>query len=618
MSALFRLPVCVRLALIALLVSCKSPREHRLHADRVAAEIIQEKQQKAFGRTEPFSIERPADILRRRLLEAQGLPYVGPDSLGTDALEPIKRWPEPDYPARTPPPEPWSGPDPFPLSLMEALQVGARNARDYQSEKEGVFVTALDLDLQRNNFRTIFSSTADVLAETDLAPGGLDGVEGGAVVGASKLLKGGALLAGQIGIDLVKLLTGARHASLGLFGDATITIPLLRGAGKHVVLEPLTQAERDMVYALRDFQRFKRVFAVRVASEYFDVLRLLDRVRNAEENYRNLIVLSRRTRALAAAGRLPGVQVDQARQDELRARDGWIAAVQSYENRLDRFKETLGLPPDARVELRREELERMTTIVQERFADAERAGEGGIETGKVPPADAQVELPPLDVEPQGPYEMHEDQAVGLAFDHRQDLRVAQGRIYDAQRGVVVAADALRAGLTLSGTAAFGGGRSLATAILDNAKLDPVKGLYTASLLLDLPLERTAERNAYRESYVELEASVRSLQALEDSIKIDVRETLRGMLATREGARIQVEAVRLARDRVTSTGLFLEAGRAQVRDVLEAQDALLGAQNAQTEALVSYRIASLELQRDLGVLQVDETGIWTEYRADELD
>ncbi|MGB2823773.1 MAG: TolC family protein, partial [Phycisphaerae bacterium] len=68
-------------------------------------------------------------------------------------------------------------------------------------------------------------------------------------------------------------------------------------------------------------------------------------------------------------------------------------------------------------------------------------------------------------------------------------------------------------------------------------------------------------------------------------------------------------------RVTSTDLFLEAGRAAIRDVLEAQEALVQAQNSLTAALVAYRIAELELQRDMGVLEVNEKGLWREYRPE---
>ena len=620
---MFRNTICavVRRLLLAapglavLLCGCRSAQEQRELADRNAAAIIAEKQKVAFGETEPFTVERPSDTLRRKLIEAQGLPHVSDASLGTDRLEPPSNWPEENYPARTTPPaEPWMGPDAFPLSLLEALQVGARNSRDYQLAKEEVFRSALELDLQRNNFSWIADGTASADATANLGPGGADGITASGDVGVSRLLKTGALIAGSIGIDLVKLLTGGRGSALGLFGDATIAIPLLRGAGRDVVTEPLTQAERNVVYALQGFERFKRSFAVQVASDYLGVLRQLDRAHNQEENYRNLVVLSRRTRALAASGRLPGVQVDQARQDELRARETWILAHQAYENSLDRLKESLGLPPDARVELRREELTRMAEAVRAHFPVENKAG-GGIDTGAVEGADAEVALQPPDREGKGRYELPEEKALRLAFENRQDLKVTQGQVYDAQRKVVVAADALRAGLTFVGSASFGEARALTTADLGDARLDPTKGLYAAGLLLDLPLERTAERDAYREAYVDLEDAVLGLQAQEDRIKLDVRATLRRMLQTRESVRIQLEAVRLAADRVTSTNLFLEAGRAQVRDVLEAQESQVSAQNALTEAFLSYRIAELELQRDLGVLLVDATGLWTEYAAD---
>jgi len=63
-------------------------------------------------------------------------------------------------------------------------------------------------------------------------------------------------------------------------------------------------------------------------------------------------------------------------------------------------------------------------------------------------------------------------------------------------------------------------------------------------------------------------------------------------------------------------LFLEAGRAQIRDLLESQEALLSAQNALTAAIINYRVAELELQRDMAVLQINEKGLWQEYSPGE--
>jgi outer membrane protein TolC len=121
---------------------------------------------------------------------------------------------------------------------------------------------------------------------------------------------------------------------------------------------------------------------------------------------------------------------------------------------------------------------------------------------------------------------------------------------------------------------------------------------------------------YRESLLELEESVRALQETEDQAKLQVQNGLRDLLVAREGLQIQAQAIRLAERRVRSTDMFLQAGRVEIRDLLEAQEALLNAQNALTAAMVDYRVAELGLQRDLGLLEVDDRGLWTEFRPEE--
>src|SRR5262249_43145466 len=42
--------------------------------------------------------------------------------------------------------------------------------------------------------------------------------------------------------------------------------PFLRGGGEAVTLEPLTQAERDLVYDIRSYARFRKEFYVNIAA----------------------------------------------------------------------------------------------------------------------------------------------------------------------------------------------------------------------------------------------------------------------------------------------------------------------------------------------------------------
>ncbi|MDO3379910.1 TolC family protein [Geoalkalibacter halelectricus] len=601
---------------------CAGPRGHLAGADRAVMEIIADKQQQALGRTEPFSVTPVEQTLRARLLDEQDLPLSHPASAGSHLLEPLAKAPLDGYfDAREK-----SGIDAFIdvprdeavlyVTLMEALQVAAANSREYQEAKERVFRAALALDLERNTFRNILFARGETQITTDRSGDTTrSGVETSGAAGLNRAWQTGTQLTSQIAFDLVRMLNAGRASSLGLQADASIAVPLWRGSGRHIVGEPLLQAERDVVYAIWEFERFKHTFVVTVASGYLGVLSQLDQVENAEDNYRRLVSSTRRARRLADAGRLPEIQVDQALQDELRARDRWISARQAYARTLDNFRISLGLPPDARIEPDRNELQRLAELARQRL---EAEGEvAKAVAGKVPPADAPIILAEPDMRHAGPYELPEDVALELAFDHRLDLRIAQERTFDAQRAVVVAADALKGELTLLGRASSGERRSLGAAALPDARLRPESGFYSALLSLDLPIERTAERVAFRNSYLTFEQRVRALQEQEDRVKGDVRNRLRDLVEFREGLHIQAQAVRVAQRRVESTSLFLQAGRAEIRDLLEAQEALVSAQNALTTALVNYRVAELELQRDMGVLSVDEKGLWTEFDTMEM-
>lgn len=606
--------------MICFLWGCKSASDYRKQADEVSYQIIEEKQLESLGRTEPFTVERPSDLFRRRLIEMQALPVSSPASLGTDRLEPIAHWPEKDYPF-SPNQQKFFPSDPnqvLTLSLMDALQIGAANNFEYQSRKEAIFSAALDLDLARNEFRTIFSAAAQSYYEENRVSSPTQrGIVNSGDLSAARKLTSGAEISAGIAADLVNLLTLGGASSLGLTADASISIPLLRGSGSHIVAEPLLQAERQVMYAIWQFERYKSEFAVSIASDYLGVLRQFDQVRNSRENYISAVASARQSRRLADAGRLPEIQVDQAVQRELSARAQWIGAVESYKQRLDSFKVRLGLPPDAKIELDRKDLEKLQ-VYKDYFVYSDASGAGGEgKEGNFPVADAPIEPQPPTEEDAGPLELPEEIAVRTAFEKRPDLWVVQGRVFDAQRDVIVKADRLGAELTLLGSAGWGSSRSLGSAGSEDARLEFDRGRYSALLNLNLPIERTAERNAYRKSFLALEEAVRTLQETEDSIKLSIRNQLRTLLESREQVKIQAKAVSVAEKRQKSTKMFLDAGRAEIRDLLDAQDALLSAQNQLTAAIINYRLAELNLQRDMGVLQVDEKGLWKEFTPEEF-
>jgi len=457
---------------------CQTPESHRTQADEVAYDILDETWQAALGHTEDgFSIQPASDTLRRRLLLDQNLPISDPGSMTSSDVQLIEQWPDKGY-FRSLASGQSDHQPPLVLSLDQALEIAVTNSRSYQSEKEAVFQTALRLDLERNSFRNTWSGVVDTLLSTNLGTSTeTTGVVGSDSLSLSKRFKNGAAFTGLLAVDLANLLNGSRESSTGVRVDTSLSIPLMRGSGKFVVTEPLTQAQRDVVYAIYEFERFKRSFAVSTASEYLAVLQQLDRVDNSVENYRRVVASTRRARRLADAGRLPEIQVDQSLQDELRARNSWISAVQSAEQSLDRFKLTLGIPPDATIELESTAFE--TLLNSDRYAKYLMPQEQD-ELDEVPPADAPVVLERPSMDDAGPVELDQGDAILIALTNRLDLRVAVGRIVDAQRSVAIAADNLRADITLLGSASVGESRSLGSASLDNGQVRTDRGVDVSS------------------------------------------------------------------------------------------------------------------------------------------
>jgi outer membrane protein TolC len=199
-----------------------------------------------------------------------------------------------------------------------------------------------------------------------------------------------------------------------------------------------------------------------------------------------------------------------------------------------------------------------------------------------------------------------DAAIETALARRLDLANSGDSVEDSARKVMVAADNLGVELDLIGSAGVG-----STPETNFERLQFHRGAYSLGLEADLPLDRKAERNAYREALITLEQRQRDYENYVDSVKLDVRDAYRRLREEAESYRTQQKALELANVRVGVSPILWEAGRMNARDYLESQDDLLQAQNQVTAALVSHAIAKLNFFRDIGILQVRPDGMWEE-------
>jgi len=551
------------MALCAIVLAGCSPKHYKDSADREAYRILAAKRARVLGAKDLFSIDLPkGDPLERLRTEQQGASAPARKALSVGDRD-LKNVGDDGLPK-------WAGA--LRLTLRQALELAARHSREYQGRKEQLYLSALDLSLQRHQWKPQWSGDADAGA-TD---GADDFVEGGSSVSVTQLLALGGQVSASVATDLLKFTTGDRSRSATTAVAAQVLQPLWRGAGRLVARENLTQAERSTVYDVRSFARFRKIFCIQITSDYYGVLRARDAVTNQwQSRLRNQQVVEL-TRDKAAAGRLSEFEVDRARQNELRARDSWVRALRNYYQALDRFKVRLSLPADAAVELDPAEVERLRTT--------------GLHEAKLPL----------------------DRGIMLALRKRLDLLNAIDRVADSERRLVLAVNGLGpdVDLTLSAAIPSDGQRK-------PLRIRPSQGTYSIGLDADLPLDRKSERNTYRRALIDLDQARRTADEQRDNVTLGVREAWRNLRETAERYRIQIDSVRLAERRVESTTVLLQGGRANTRAVLDANDDLVAAKNAVTSALIDNTLARLALWRDTELLRVGADGVWQEVTNADL-
>ena len=460
-------------------------------------------------------------------------------------------------------------PDSGVITLAQAIAIATAYNREYQDRKEELYLKALDLTLARHQFARQWFGTVDAKYISDDDGEKLSMSKEGNKIGFSQLLADGARISIDIAMDWTRFLTGDPRTSLASILSAEATQPLLRGRGREIVQENLTQAERDVLYQIRSFNRYRKDFVVSIADDYYRVLEQRANVTNTENSYYRLLESRKRLEIEVEAGSARPFDVDEVEQQALNAENRWVQAQQSYERALDEFKVRLSLPPSVEIELDDNELKALEDIVI-------------IELG---------------------YELNE--AVETAFLRRLDLANSKDKIDDASRKVVVAADNLGIELDLVGSA---GVRSTPETNFDRLQFH--EGDYSFGLRSnDLGLDRKAERNEYRKALITLEQQQRQYEIDRDRMELDVRQALRALKAEAERYRIQKMALDLAQRRLETQKLMLEIGQSNVRLLLESEGALLEAQNDVTSALVAHAIAKLGFFRDIGILQVRPDGMW---------
>jgi hypothetical protein len=445
--------------------------------------------------------------------------------------------------------------------------------------------------------------------------------------------------------------------------------PLLRGGGRAVILEPLTTAERNLLYAVRSFTLFRQQFFVvtlaggniqnfgagfslsgfSVPGNNDPVIGYLIVVFNlveVEVDRRNLFFLESLAKLYqeliqGEASGLSRLQVDQVMQRLILGRQALFGDKITYRSQMDQFKMQLGMPPDLPLVIDMDLAQPFYDVfdavdVWQRKPDRSLDDLPAI-IAKIP------ELEDVDVEGRSvlePYRNYKSTlkeflpeneegledllqaAVRISLEYRMDLMNDRAMLYDTWRQIRVTANALKGVFNLALT------NNVYTPVVTNTNpfgfLSQAKQ-FSLTLNAELPLVRMNERNTFRTALINYQRQRRALQNAEDNLKIQLRNDLRtvhsayiGYEIAKRNYELNVRLKDQSFEQIVAppaggTQSLAQSANAatQTTNLLNFQGNVITAMLNLTNGWQAYQTARLFIYRDIGILPYDEWEAFSE-------
>lgn len=224
-----------------------------------------------------------------------------------------------------------------------------------------------------------------------------------------------------------------------------------------------------------------------------------------------------------------------------------------------------------------------------------------------------------------PVILDSDQALEIARANRLDWMNQRAALVDSWRLIEFNANRLESSLDIELRG-------------DMNTLDPTNiaglraenGALSASIKLDAPLNRRIERNDFRQQLISYQRARRSMIRYEDGIHQGLRRRLRELKQLEINLEIQRRAVVISIRRVDETRETLneptpapqpgqapsQFGPTAATNLLTALSDLRSTQNNFMSVWLNYYAERMLLMRDLGIMRLDENGIWIDETIEE--
>jgi hypothetical protein len=208
-----------------------------------------------------------------------------------------------------------------------------------------------------------------------------------------------------------------------------------------------------------------------------------------------------------------------------------------------------------------------------------------------------------------PVNLTVDQAIQIALANRLDLKNALAVVTDEWRNLEVDANALRGFLNFVYNGAFAAAPNHASLF----RFDSSASIQQFGLQFQAPINRRAERNAYRTQQITYQRARRAYMLLRDQIVQAIRQDERFLTLNRRQFDIGRELILTASRQVEQAEYALQRdpeGQPVTLNLITALNNLLTARNTLIGNWVSYETNRYTLYSDFDLMDIDANGVWT--------
>ena len=256
------------------------------------------------------------------------------------------------------------------LDKETAVRLALKHSPSYQTALENLYLSALSVSSQRFVFDTQFFGGKSLFYDVNGAANTTK-LTDSSWVGFKRNLAAGGQLAADLANSLTWNFSGPDTFEAKSALNFSFIQPLLRGAGRAVVLEALTQAERDFLADVRQMVYYQQGFYVSTVagssgvaapsaaggsgggggSGYYALLSAQVRINNRLQNIASLEDAVNRNIELFLAQQVKKIDIDNSRIRLLDSQSALLKQKGTYESSVEGYLRSIGLPPETKVKV---------------------------------------------------------------------------------------------------------------------------------------------------------------------------------------------------------------------------------------------------------------------------